>query len=526
MNWNKLKRPLTLALAAAMLLTTAGCGKKNSESDEDDDVTQETDSTVIRAKDGRFTLGYDADYTMDPITTTSAANALVDCLVYEFAVEVDHDFNVQPNLITSWSSTNGYSWVLTVDTSIKCHDGSTLTASDVAYSINQARRSKTYGNRLNKIWGVTAMDAENIMVTLTDTNYLFPRLLNIPVVKEGGDGIPVGTGPYVFASDMSKLTKFDDYRDSEAAPLKTIYLHENGDAEQTISDYSSALIDLVVNDPTGLSRLGYGSNNEIRAFNTTNLQFVGMNLKREFVCYRDMRAALTCAVDRSYIVDTVLSGSAVETMFPISPESDLYPADLAKAYRYDLNTCRTKLHAAGVEDYDNDGKLEYQLSNGLADINLKFVVCSDNTDKIRAAQKIAADLESIGIGVTVKELSWADYVAAIQAGNYDLFYGEIKLTADFNLTDMLTTNGLNNFYGIDDPEYYSFIHSYLEADDTTRGQTCLEMCQFLADNGPIIPVCFEKQQVLTHRDVVSGMDPTQYNVFYQLKNWSIDLDNA
>ena len=52
------------------------------------------------------------------------------------------------------------------------------------------------------------------------------------------------------------------------------------------------------------------------------------------------------------------------------------------------------------------------------------------------------------------------------------------------------------------------------------------MCQFLADNGPIIPVCFEKQQVLTHRDVVSGMDPTQYNVFYQLKNWSIDLDNA
>ena len=50
------------------------------------------------------------------------------------------------------------------------------------------------------------------------------------------------------------------------------------------------------------------------------------------------------------------------------------------------------------------------------------------------------------------------------------------------------------------------------------------MCQFLAEQAAIIPICFEKQQVLTHRDVVSGIEATQYNVFYNLKNWTINTD--
>ena len=178
-----------------------------------------------------------------------------------------------------------------------------------------------------------------------------------------------------------------------------------------------------------------------------------------------------------------------------------------------------------MQDYDEDGLLEYQLPGGYAKINLDFIVCSDNTDKVKAAQKIAADLESIGIGVSVRQLSWDEYKAAIVAGNYDLFYGEIKLTADFNLTDMLTTKGGKNFYGIDNADYYEYISAYLTAPtDEERAQTCDYMCQFLAEQAAIIPICFEKQQVLTHRDVVSGIEATQYNVFYNLKNWTINTD--
>ena len=185
---------------------------------------------------------------------------------------------------------------------------------------------------------------------------------------------------------------------------------------------------------------------------------------------------------------------------------------------------RTK---AGVRDYDEDGMLEYQLPGGNAKIDLDFIVCSDNTDKVKAAQKIAADLESIGIGVTVRQVNWMEYVYCITNGEYDMFYGEVKLPADFNLTDLITTNGVKNFFGINDPNYYEYVHAFLSAQtDEERHQTCDYLCQYIADGAVIVPICFEKQQVLTHRDVVSGIEATQYNVFYNLKNWTINTDIA
>lgn len=524
-------RLLALMLCAALMLSAAGCKKDKSDSDSNDsllNIDPNSSDVTVKAQDDLFTLGYDANETMHPLRTTSSANALVDCLVYEFAVEVDQDFQPVPNLILDWKSDNGISWFFTVDTTVTFHDGTTLTAGDVSYSINQARNSSTYGPRLNKVWGVSALNDETVMITLSDTNYMFPRLLNIPVVKnDGADGLPTGSGPYIFSEDLSQLTLYQNYRNAEEMPIDVIYLHENGDREQIISDYSTSLIDLVVNDPTGLSRLGYGSNNEVRYFPTTNMQFIGMNTLAEFTCYQTYRYAMNFAIDRDYIADNILNGSAVTATIPILPENSLYNADLAARYNFDLNNARRLFSDAGVRDYDEDGMLEYQLPGGNAEIDLDFIVCSDNTDKVKAAQRIAADLESIGIGVTVRQLTWVEYVYCITNGEYDMFYGEVKLPADFNLTDLITTNGVKNFFGINDPNYYEYVHSFLSAQtDEERHAACDYMCQYIADGAVIVPICFEKQQVLTHRDVVSGIEATQYNVFYNLKNWTINTSIA
>jgi len=521
-----MKRMMALVLCLALLLSVTGCGKK----DEDEDVGMTIDpnqSTIaLKAADDVFSLGYDADESLNPLKTKSQANYIVDCLVYEFAVELDQDYNAIGNIIKSWDTDNGFSWLFTVDTTVTFHDGSYVTAEDVVYSIEQARRSDVYSSRLNKIWGISALNDDTVMITLSDTNYLFPRLLNVPVIKKGSSSeMPDGTGQYMFDIDMTKLLKYEEHRYAENTPIDVIYLQDNGTPDEKIEAYATSVVDLAINDPTSLSRLGYGSNNEIRHFATTNMQYIGFNCEQEFTCYPEYRRAMSYAVNREYIANTVFNGSAKVSPFPVSPFNSLYNEQLAEQYAFNLENAQRIFQGQGVQDYDQDGMCEYQLPGGIAEIELDFIVAADNTDKVKAAQRIVEDLKSIGINVKLRQLTWTEYQNAIVYGQYDMCYAEVKLTADFSMIDMLSTNGVKNFYKVKDPNVYEVVLAYLgSVGATERAQNCDIMCKYLADNAYIIPICFEEQQVLTHRDVVSGLEPTQYNVFYNFKNWEIDVD--
>ncbi len=521
-----LKRMMALLLALIMMISLAACGGAEDEGDDSALTIDPNQSSVaVKAADAVFTLGYDADQSLNPLRTSSQANYIVDCLVYEFAVDLDPDYNVVYNIITQADSDNGISWLLKIDPTVTFHDGSTVTATDVAYSIDQARKSDIYGARLNKIWGISAFDDSNqVMISLSDVNHLFPRNLNIPIIKKDSDSaMPEGTGQYMFDTDMTKLVKYEDHRFADNTPLDVIYLHDNGTPDEKIAAYASSVVDLAVNDPTSLSRLGYGSQNEVRHFATTNMQYIGFNMSEEFTCYPQMRRAMSYAVNRQYIVDSIYNGSAVEATLPIPPSNDLYNKGLADMYKFDLINAQREFQGAGVQDFDADGMCEYQLPGGIAEIDVEMIVAADNTDKVKAAKKIVEDLNAIGIPVKLKQLSWTDYVNAIVYKEYDMFYGEIKLPPDFSLVDMLSTNGVKNFYNMSDPNVYEYILKYLSATgDTERKNNCDAMCRYIMDNAYIIPILFEEQQVLTHRDVVQGLNPTQYNLFYGFQDWVID----
>ena len=520
------KRILSLLLALVMLMSMTACGKDEVEEDDSGmNIDPNQSSVAVKAADTVFTLGYDADQSLNPLRTSSQANYIVDCLVYEFAVDLDPDYNVVYNIITQADTENGIGWILKIDSSVTFHDGSNVTAEDVAYSIEQARKSDIYGARLNKIWGISAFNSsDQVMISLSDVNYLFPRCLNIPIIKKGSDStMPEGTGQYMFDTDMTKLVKYEDHRYAENTPLEVIYLHDNGSPDEKIAAYASSVVDLAVNDPTSLSRLGYGSQNEVRHFATTNMQYIGFNMSEEFTCYPQMRLAMCYAVDRDYIVESIYNGSAVAATLPIPPTNDLYNKDLADMYKYDMINAQRAFLGAGVQDFDQDGVGEYSLPGGIAEIDVEMIVAADNTDKVKAAKRIVEDLNSIGIPVKLKQLSWSDYVNAIVYKQYDMFYGEIKLPPDFALTDMLSTNGVKNFYNMADPNVYDYTQRYLGSiTETERKQNCDAMCRYIMDNAYIVPILFEEQQVLTHRDVVSGLNPTQYNLFYNFKDWTID----
>lgn len=528
---SRIKRYIALLLVLLTVFSLAACG--TADDDEDDYVKgvsagKELGQTV--AADDVFTLNCNKSYSMNPLIATNTNNQLVCWFVYENMVEVDNSFNVIPNVITEWSTSDGGShWSFKVASGHTFHNGTTLTATDVAYSIQCAMRSDRFKARLSYVAGCSAYDSETVVVNLTKSNMMFPALLTIPVIQYGSnnDTYPGGSGPYKYAEDYNSLVVFDKYKNSATLPLKTIYLKEYVGTEETISAFADSYIDLVLNDPSATTNVGYGSSaNDIRGYNTTNMHYIVFNTYSMDFTNEFMRFAMNYAFDRDEIVEQ-LGGYALAANLPISPASSLYNQNYAKQFNYNLNKVQEMLANAGLKDYDDDGFLEMKNGETIIEIDLEFLVYSGSTVKVNAAKKFASDMQSLGIQVTVNRQDWTNYKKLFEAGNYDLCYCEVRLNSDFDPSKLLSATGSLNYSGVSDEQLEELIAAYLTAaDETSRKTACDNMCAYIVNKAYIVPLCFEKHQLISHRGVVEGAKATENNPLYDLNNWTVKIENV
>ena len=395
---------------------------------------------------------------------------------------------------------------------------------DAAYSIQTAMASDLYSGRLSAVKDVKDSDDGTVTVTLARANTQFPALLNIPVIEnDAADSTyPSGTGLYQFASDHQSLTVYSGHPDADKAPVDTVYLMECKSVEEIVSAFDNGQLDLALSDPSSGTDLSFSSLNDQRQYATTNLQYVGFNTNSSFFMTARYRQPFNYVIDRAFAV-ALLHDCAVATALPVHPASTLYDNALNESLSYDLDKAKKLFDELKIVDYDGDGEREY-MPDGQSplDISLSLIVYADSTAKVSMANKIAADLTSIGIPVKVRELSWDNYQDALKGGKFDMYYGEVALPADFDLSALLKAGGSLNYGGITTGTYADVINAYLTAADSDRAAACSTMLQTISDNAPIVPVCFEKHCLYVHRGAVGGFSPTKYNIFHNITDWKIN----
>ena len=514
-------RLTALALVLTLLLTACGRDSTLPTPDISAGELPGEELGIAEAADAVFSLNYSSSESLNPYATNDTSNLLISQLVFDNVFELDDDYNLSSRIIADYSVTNGTYWTFTINEGIQMHDGSTLTAYDVAYSISLARRTSRYSGRFLCMYGASASSDTTFHISTTKTNMLLPYLLTVPVIKDGSANQTrtVGTGPYMYVEGADYVEAFSGY--GESLPVDRIYFKEYTGAENIITAFEDSYIDLVTNDTSSSANLGYGGNNETRWFTTTNMHYFGFNMESELMSNPNMRYAVSLAVDREQAADDLMQSGAVASCLPISPLSPLYDDSVADAIDYDMMTCQQVLSNAGLSDMDNDGKLEYVSYSVMHDAEIDLIVCSESAGKGDICNMLAENLSQLGVTVNVRELSWSDYQTALMTGDFDMYYAEVKLGADFDLSALLTADGTLNYGGIDDDNYATYINNFLAAGDLDREARCAEMLQYIAMNAPIVPVCFERHQVITHRNVITGMEVTSSNIFYNISEWKI-----
>ena len=517
-------------MSALILLSLGGCGSDSGDDSVEPMPTGEGGVPLreMAVADDKFTLNYSPGEGFHPITSKSTDNLLFMPLIYESLFNVDETMECTPNLCTGYeiNPDNEVTYTFKIDTSRMFHDGTLLTAKDVERSIIAARVSTLYGDRLNQnIAGISSIGDEELVITLYKPNTQFPALLNIPIYKHESrdEDFPEGTGPYMLDEARTKLIRFDSHPDFKKLPIATIHLREFATSDEIISAFENKELDLVINDPAGMRNLGYG--NPIKHYyQTTAMHYLGFNMESDFLYLAAHRSAVGYAVNRSGIVTNIMGGSGTEAALPLLPVSKLYNQNYAAALEFSPEKSKSILDAQAIKDNDGDGFRDIKKSDDeIEEIVINFIVNNENSTKVGAARDIVKNLNNIGLDVNLRELSWADFQQALQSKDFDMYYGEIKLTADFDLTRLLTRKGLLNYGGITDESYGMKIDDYLKSPEETRQMYADAMYKYIGDTAPVIPIAFHKKQVLTHRDVVFEMEPTQYNIFNKFTNWVIDI---
>jgi peptide/nickel transport system substrate-binding protein len=220
------------------------------------------------------------------------------------------------------------------------------------------------------------------------------------------------------------------------------------------------------------------------------------------------------------------SGQTVAAPVAISPIFDTYDHVWEQRRIDPLVEMATLLEYAGIADFDNDSFLE--ISDGFGSFikfTLDFIVNIENAHKLAAAQRIAENLRQFGFSINIRELQWNDFIDELQEGNFDMYYGETLLGADFNFSALLLPGEGNlNFGRTANTAYLPLINSFLAA--STREEVSHaggQLCHEIMVNAPFIPILYKRYAVYSPMGVITGATPSQSGVFQNFQDWSIDL---
>lgn len=456
---------------------------------------------------------------MHPILGGDRINLALAPLIWEGLFELDNTFTPQNVLCESYAvSTDGLTWTFTLKSGVTFSDGSPLTAAEAAQSLQLAMSaSSRYASRLSEVKSVNAADARTLVVTLASPNGSLPALLDIPIVK-GESEEPLGTGPYVImgSGDDEQLVRRADWWQDKAVLLGTTPLRTIAGPDDLIYAFDTRDVSLVTTDLTGTNALGYSTGYEAWDCPTTTMLYVGFNTAKGVCAEAAVRRALSRSLDRTSVTGAFFIGHAQPAALPVAPASPLYDKALAASLEYSFQDAADLFGQAGYTLSDG------ALKKGRQTLSLVFIVNNENSFKAAAADYLAQDLGRLGVTVEVRKLAWAEYEKALGAGNFDLYLGETMLTADFNLTALISRGGALNFGKYDDSGTGGLLAAFRASSGDARIAAASALYQKLGEDAPFAVLCFKNYSVLTHWGTVSGLDPTQNNAFYGMQSWSLD----
>jgi len=315
---------------------------------------------------GRLRLGLAGGATtdsMDPATITDMMMQVINQgQIRNTLVEIDHANNPIPELAESWEATpDAKQWVFKLRKGVEFHNGKTMDAADVVYSINHHRGENTKSAAkgiVEPIADIKADGKETVVFTLTGGNADFPYILSdyhLTISPAGSNFLDgMGTGGYILKDYEPGVRCFvvrnPNYFKPDRAHFDEVETLGIADVNARTNALKTGQIDVMNRcELKTVHLLKRSPGIQVMQQNGFKHYTFAMLCNTPPYDDNDVRLAMKYAIDREQMVKTILRGyGTVGNDHPISP-ANRYHADDLPQRTYDPDKAKFHLKKAGME---------------------------------------------------------------------------------------------------------------------------------------------------------------------------------
>ena len=530
---------LKVAGVSAAALGLAACGGSKSGS------TATSGSTAGSTAGGVNTAGFTVQYGSNPETLDPALNSAIDgantiITIFEPLLLINENNEVVGGQAESWeASEDGLTWTFTMRDGLKWSDGTDLTAKDFEYSFKRMVDPNTAAPYAETCLGMidgfeeaagfpdadgnptaepnpdalnvkASDDGKTLTIVLSYPCSYFDKMAAFaamsPVqqatVEANGDSwctsadTFVSNGPYMITdwtpSERIVLTKNPNYVggwDSSKIVSDTITLLLLEDSSASYAAYNSGEAQLIKDVPTdeipSLTKAEDGGDFYVDTILGT--YYVSLNLQRDAFKDAKVRKALSLAIDRDYVANTIMQGtySAADSIVGpgIVDESGYFHDNgnapyISADYEANLAEAKKLLEEAGYPNGEGYPTIEYSTNDAGYHVPL--------------AEYLQQAWGDLGITLTINKMEWSSFTPARRAGEYDVARNGwvMDYNDPSNMLDLFCTSNGNNDGKYANPDFDAAIDASRVADSAEHFAQLHKAEDILMEDMGCLPIAY------------------------------------
>ena len=506
----KMKNIAAVAMAGCMAASLAACGGSASSAATDASSAASTEAATSEAAEatGTSANGFTVQLGPNPETLDPALNSAIDgantiITTFEPLLLIDENNEVVPGQADLPEvSEDGLTWTFTMKDGLKWSDGSDPdadgnTTTDPDWDALNVHASE---------------DGKTLTVQLAYPCSYFDKLCAFaamsPVqqatVEANGDAwctqpdTFVCNGPYMITdwipSERIVLSKNPNYVggwDSSKIVSDTITLLLLEDSSAAYAAYNSGEAQLVKDVPTdeipSLTRAEDGGDFYLDEIMGT--YYISLNDQKEPFTDPNVRKALSLAIDRDYVANTIMQGTYEPAYNFVGPgivdENGMFYDNANGGERYisddydaNLEEAKQLMAEAGYPNGEGFPTIEYS--------------ANDAGYHIPVAEYVQQAWGELGITVNINKVEWASFLPMRRAGDYDISRNgwSMDYNDPSNMLELFTTNNGNNDGKYANPAFDKLIEESRVADKATHFEKLHEAEDMLMADAACIPVAY------------------------------------